>query len=590
MRNAVKIYLLLMLFSNSTIGQTFFERNEFSVELLPLINSAGSEISPAIVKNELFFSAVRDEFIGREQLKEKNRSFYDVYFTETDDKGYPLVLRRLVPGFGNLYHEGPVAWCEATGELFVTLSQLPEGDSYLPKLSRENIKLRLVIMREVDEEWTVVEDLPFNQDNYNFAHPAISVSGDTLIFSSDMNGGYGNSDLYMVVRTEGTWSEPQNLGDIINSPGNEMFPAFGPDNLLIFSSDAHEGNIGQLDLYYTTLGINSQVTNLGEQVNSLNDDFGLVIHSSHQYGYFSSNRQGKGSDDIYRIELVSLFETIRGTVLDIMEMPVPDANIQLQDCNGNNLQSTQTDPDGRFRFEVLKGQCYQAVATKPGYDSDLKPYYLENSVLLNIEQQTRYQIYVVDIENEEPIPEADINCDELQWLTDGFGYATIDSDTISSCDLRISANEYFTYVIEADPYRFSPGDHITDTVRLYEKELNKSYLIDNIIFFLDKWRLLPESERQLDKLIKLMKDNPSLKVELASHTDSRGEAQYNEWLSQKRSDSATDYMVENGIPKERIVSKGYGESQLINHCANGVPCSEAEHLENRRTEFTILAF
>ncbi len=590
MRNIINIFLLLVLISNGTKGQIFFDRYESTIELLPLINTAGSEISPAFVEGRLYFSSVRGEFAGQERSQKNEELFYNVYSVGTDEFGYPLVLPKLVSGFGNMYHEGPVSWCESTVELFVTLSNLPEGDSFLQRTGRKNVKLKLVIMKQEEETWSVVEELPFNQKEYNYAHPAINVTGDTLIFSSDMNGGYGNSDLYRSVRTEQGWSEPENLGESVNTPGNEMFPTFGPDGLLIFSSDGHQDNLGQLDLYYTTIETNPEVVSMDSTINSPFDDFGLIIHPSHEFGYFASNRKGTGSDDIYRVEFNSLYEYIGGTVLDNADVPVPEATVLLQDCNGNDLQSTETEPNGKFRFEVRKGQCYQALATKQGYDSDLKSYHLEKSLLLNLIKQTNYQIYVVDGENEEPISEAVIFCDEQQWVTNGFGYAKIDADSLNLCDLRITGNGYFDFIIDADPYRIIPGTDITDTVRLYKKELNKSYPLDNIVFFLDKWRLLPQSEQELDKLVKLMKDNPSLKVELASHTDSRGEAKYNQWLSQKRSDSAKDYLIENGISEGRIVSKGYGESRLINHCANGVQCSEAEHLENRRTEFIVLEF
>jgi outer membrane protein OmpA-like peptidoglycan-associated protein len=590
MRNALKIFFLLMLVSKGSFAQNFFERYEYSLELLPLINTAGSEISPAFVNDTLFFSAVRDDSNERGKSKSNDKSFYDVYYTQTDIKGYPQILRKLVPGFGKFYHEGPVSFCEATNELFVTVSNISKEDT-LQRISRKkHIRLRLVIMKKSDEKWSIVEELPFNQDEYHYAHPAISATGDTLIFSSDRPGGLGQSDLYMSIRNEGEWSEPENLGDSINTAGNEMFPTFGPSGLLLFSSDGHPDSYGQLDIYYARLNASSSVTNLGESINSESDDFGLIIDSSQTYGYLASNRRDAGSDDIYRVGLVSLYEEIGGRVMDNKEVPVPDAEVRLQDCNGTVLQTTQSSSGGRFNFEVLKGKCYQVEAAKQGYLTDSKPYHLEKSVMLNLVQLIKYQITVFDMEKEEPISEGRILCADKQWPTNKMGFADIPANSIGNCKLIVTGEDYFNYIIDADPYRFNPGVDLSDTIRLFRKELNYSYTFDNINFFLDKWRLLPESEQELNLLIKLMKDNPSLKIELASHTDSRGEAQYNLWLSQKRSDSAKDYLIENGIQEERIVSQGYGESKLINRCANGVPCSEAEHLENRRTEFKTLNF
>ncbi len=582
MKNAVNLFFLLIMFTNTLVGQNFFERVEYSTQMLPLINTAESEFSPAIVINKLFFTSVQD--------KESDQSFYNVYSTETDSKGYPQVLKKLVPGFGNPFHEGPVSWCETTGELFVTVSNISGGDTLRRVFKKENIRLRIVIMKKVDERWLIVEEFPFNRDEFNFAHPAINKTGDTLVFSSDMSNGFGNSDLYMSVRTEGQWSEPVNLGESVNTTGNEMFPTFGPGGLLLFSSDGFLEGLGQMDIYYTNLSGDSPVINLGDKINSEYDDFGLVVHSSGDYGYFSSNRPGKGSDDIYRVEFISLYQNIGGVVINSKGAPVAGAAVTLQDCNGTDLQSALSGENGRFRFEVLKEGCYQAVAAKSGYLSDLKPFHLDETITLIITQVIRYRIYVLDIESEEPLTNAEVYCNDKQWLTNGNGYAEIDADSIGNCNLRVTGKEHFNYIIEVDPYRLVPGVDIVDTVRLFKKELNHSYVLKDIRFFLDKWRLLPESELELQKLIKLMEDNPSLKIELASHTDSRGKAPYNQWLSQKRAESAADFLIENGITKDRIVSKGYGESRLLNHCANGVPCTEEEHLVNRRTEFKVLDY
>jgi outer membrane protein OmpA-like peptidoglycan-associated protein len=129
---------------------------------------------------------------------------------------------------------------------------------------------------------------------------------------------------------------------------------------------------------------------------------------------------------------------------------------------------------------------------------------------------------------------------------------------------------------------------IRDTIWVEKVEVGQKFVMENIFYDYDKWDILAESEIELNKLIKVMNDNPSWKVELGSHTDSRGTDSYNEILSQKRSDSAVAYIINNGISKERIIAKGYGESQLVNHCKNGVECTDEEHRQNRRTEFKIL--
>jgi outer membrane protein OmpA-like peptidoglycan-associated protein len=133
-----------------------------------------------------------------------------------------------------------------------------------------------------------------------------------------------------------------------------------------------------------------------------------------------------------------------------------------------------------------------------------------------------------------------------------------------------------------------PYGIIRDTIWVEKVEVGQKFVLENIFYDYDKWDILPESEVELNKLITVLNDNPSWKVELGSHTDARGSDSYNEILSQKRSDSAVDYIIKNGISKDRIIAKGYGESQLINHCKNGVECPDEVHRQNRRTEFKIL--
>lgn len=590
MKKKIIILVWMLLGYSGLTGQNFFERHGYTIEVIPLINTSESEIVPAFVKGDLVYTAVREQMETNNRTWLRDDQFYDVFFTQTDIAGFPQILGKRVNGFGNPYHEGPVSWCEATGELFVTQSNVSASDIQRGRMPKGDVNLKLVVKKETDDRWVVVEDFPFNNPEFDVAHPAISPTGDSLIFSSTRRGGYGKSDLYLTVRNEGKWSEPQNLGQRINTAGNELFPAFGPDGLIIFSSDGHTGNLGQLDLYCIDLADDVTVLHLGNQLNSEYDDFGLIVHPSRAYGYFTSNRPGAGQDDIYLVRFNALYEQIGGIVSDFSGKPVSEVVVDLKDCNGNQLMSALSGSDGRFSFEVLKDSCYQASATKEGYNPDTKRYYLEKTVRLSVEQITSYRVLALDAETNQPIQGASVYCEDHRWVTNESGFAKIKADSVTICNLRATGDNYLDFTIETSSYQFQPGDDLVETVRLYEKKLDKSYRLRNIQFFLDKWRLLPESERELDKLVKLLNDNPTLKVEIATHTDSRGESQYNLWLSQKRSDSATDYLIENGIPKERIISQGYGESRLINHCADGVNCSEREHRENRRTEFVIRDF
>jgi len=590
----MRIFALILLvfngFPKALDGQSsgFFDDIDFRISALTSVNTVESDISPVIVDGELFYSSVREEFFGDEKRQEQNALFYDIYRAEIDENGNPVTARELVPGFGNMFHEGPAAWCKKTGELFVTLNNNPEGSR---QSGNRQIRLRLVIMKQIAGKWEVTLDFPFNNPDFHFAHPAVSVAGDTLVFSSDMDGGFGNSDLYMSVREGGRWTEPVNLGEKINTQGNEMFPTFGPGGLLLFSSDGLEPNLGQLDIYYTKFPGVDNPKNLGEKVNSEFDDFGLIIHPSRKFGYFSSNRYNWRKDDIYRVEFFPLMENFRGKIIAVHnEQPVQDAVVVLEDCDGNPIESATSGYFGNFEFTVPKGRCYRVYADKEGFTSEKITLSGNEFIELPLKQIINYQIVVKDFENEDAVSDAEIACGESKWISDNAGVAGIQFDSLYNDPVTVSKEEYFDYKFDLNPERFVPGSEIADTVWLFRKEVGKTFLMKSIDFYIDMWRIMPKSEPELNQLVKLMEDNPTLRIEISAHTDSRLEDQYNMWLSQKRADSVLEYLVQKGIAKARIDAKGYGETRLLNRCANGVICSEEEHLVNRRTEFVILEF
>jgi len=587
------IFLVFIGFPNDLKGQSsgFFDYIDFQIAPLSSINSIESDISPFFVENELYFSSVREEFFGDEKRQEQSTLFYDIYRVEIDEKGYPVTEREVVPGFGNMFHEGSAAWCKKTGELFVTISNEPEES----RLSgNRNIQLRLVIMKEINGKWAVTREFPFHNPEFNFAHPAISITGDTLIFSSDMDGGYGNSDLYISVRENGQWSKPVNLGEDINTAGNEMFPTFGPDGMLLFSSDALVPNYGQLDIYYTSLSNKTKPVNLGEEVNFPSDDFGLAIHPSGKFGYFSSNRYDWRKDDIYRVDFLPQVENMWGKVIALHnEKAVQEAIVYLEDNEGNQIRSALTGYFGNFKFfTVPKGKFYQIYADKEGFSSEKIPFlFLDNEFIeLSLRRIIDYRIVVKDFENGNAVIGAEMICNESNRKTGSDGIIKIEFDSIFNCTVRVSKSGYFDNTFELNPERFVFGAGVTDTVWLFRKEVGRTFLMESVEFQVNDWEILRESEPELNQLVKLMEDHPALRIEISAHTDSRGEDSYNLWLSQKRADSVLEYLAQKGIAKERVNAKGYGETRLVNRCANGVVCSEEDHRENRRIEFVILEY
>ncbi|MBW6535925.1 MAG: OmpA family protein [Mariniphaga sp.] len=584
--------IALVILSNAQQKRTVLDNVDFIVEPVRLINTIGSDISPAFVDDSIYFSAVPEKYFNKTRREKKNMAFYNIYSAALDENGIIASTRVLVPGFGSEFHEGPADYCEATGELFVTLSNTIDADTIQKMFSVENFRLRLAIKKFIDGKWQITEELPFNQDTHHYAHPAISLTGDTLVFSSDRDStGYGQSDLYMSVRTNGEWSAPVNLGETVNTPGNEMFPTFIQGGLLSFASDGRQGGYGGLDIYVTSFPEIGEIKNLGNKINTHLDDFGLVIHPNGNVGYFASNRGGVGSDDIFRLDIIRLYYVFNGKVRDDRtDLLIAGSRVDLYGCNGAILHTVYSDSEGNFTFEVLKNNCPVVEASKEGFSRDRKDISGLSYIELRLRQKQTYEVLVLDKDNDFPVGGAEIACnDEAGRISNSRGIASFVPPFPHGCELFIRKEGYLDQTLIPDTTKFV---HVVnrDTVWLYKKELEKTFVLENIYYDFDKWNILPESEIELQKLIKIMNDNPTLRVELGSHTDSRGSDQYNEWLSQKRSDSAVGYIIDNGISKDRIVAKGYGEYQLINHCKNGVQCADAEHRKNRRTEFKIIGF
>lgn len=479
------------------------------------LNTAESDFGPAFVGDELYHSAYTDEELKKLAAGKKKKISYDVFTSAIDANGNVIGKRAIrLADQSEGYHVGPVSYCEKTGEIFVTLSNfenpMPRGTN--KAYQALDVKLKVFIGKKVDGKWTKTGELPFNSPEYSVGHPSVTSTGDTLYFVSDVpEKGQGGTDIYMTIRTDGMWGDMINLGDKINTPGNEMFPFIYKDKMLIFASNGRK-EADDLDLYHVGMfGENMTAITEIEQLNSEADDFGFVIHKKEEVGYFASNRDGGvGDDDIYKV----LIEKI---------------------------------PQGKYELELVV------------MDKKTKQH-VEGARLLttgNVLKVLSSLIFKQELEKDK----------SYTFKTDMDGYMN-DSKTISTVG--------------------KPFGVIKDTLWIEKVVVGQKFVMENIYYDFDKWDILPESEVELDKLVKVMNDNPDWKVELGSHTDCRGSDPYNLILSQKRSDSAVGYIVSKGIAKERIIAKGYGETELVNECDDGVKCSEADHRKNRRTEFKIL--
>ncbi len=493
-----------LLFAQPKKGE-LMDLSSAKMELLP-VNTVQSDFGPAVIGDSLFFTSFSDDLLDKSEKRLRKKEFYDLYNAPLDDKGDVQGQRHAITEFITRYHDGPVSWCAKTGELFMTQSNYVDPTKWYKPFRENYVNLRIVIAKKVNGVWQETEDFVHNNRDYSVGHPAISAGGDTLIFSSNMPGGFGETDLYLSVRQNGTWSKPVNLGDKINTTGKDEFPFLTSEGFMIFASNGRSG-LGGLDLYFTKLN-GGPVTHFDSPVNSEADDFSAAFPADKEYAYLSSNRPGTGNDDIYKM-------TFRRYIEYLYELSVLDAKTR-RPING----ATVAFNDGMEKSTAQDGKVTRMIEREKNYSLTVK----------------------------------------------AFGY-TDEALKVTTGNLKL-------------------GTVVRDTVFM-KMIVKKSIELKNIYYDFDKWNILPESENELNKLVAFMTENPEVKVELSSHTDSRGSKSYNQKLSEKRAQSAVDYIVSKGISPDRITATGYGEERLINQCKDGVSCTKEEHRLNRRTEFMI---
>jgi outer membrane protein OmpA-like peptidoglycan-associated protein len=323
-RNEKHCYILLALilisaaaYPQAKEGRIF---NDSTVQISEIsTNSIPNGFGPSAIGGSLFFTAYDDQ--AGEKNKRGKKVFYHLYKIEIDKQGNMISKSQPVGDVISGYNNGPVAWCEKTGELFVTQNYTDKSKKRKP-FQDEIIRLKITIAKQAAGKWEMVGDFPYYSSEYSVGHPAISISGDTLIFSSDKPGGYGETDLYYSVRKNGKWDVPVNMGPKINTAGKEEFAYItdnhNNENYLIFSSTGRGGK-GGLDLYYTKFPSDgSEIIHFESLINTQYDDFAMTIPADAEYGYLASNRGGKEEDNIYRFT----FNRIRKPPEKKIEVPV----------------------------------------------------------------------------------------------------------------------------------------------------------------------------------------------------------------------------------------------------------------------------
>lgn len=499
----------MMLSSCNSINDRFRDTTLYTLEEIGT-NNFSNAFSVTEYQDGIVFVADKEVFSGRKTYPWTGQSYLGIYEMKKSDDGTWMDPQVMKGDINGRFHEGPATFTEDGKTVFFTRSNYYKRKMELNENRVNNLKIFKASL--VEDKWQNLEEFPYNSDDYSVGHPTLSSDGKSMFFISDMEGGFGGTDIYVTELVEGKWSEPVNLGETVNTAGNEMFPYLDDDGALYFSSDAHN-SMGGLDVFITFNNGErwAKPENLNYPINSNKDDFGFSLSADDKSGFVSSSRSDK--DKIYEFNKHKPKFNLYGFAHEKgNDIPVAGVTVEITNAETMEIMKAVSDKDGKFKIKLEGESQYELLCTKMGCF-------------------TR-------------------------------------TDMISTKGLKYSQDFYADFEVE-------------------EIELFKPIVLENIFYDFDEWFIRPDAAVELDKLAKLLKDNPEIDIELGSHTDSRGSDRYNERLSARRAHAAIQYLIERGIAANRLTWKGYGEKVPVNGCTNGVICTEEEHQQNRRTEFQV---
>lgn len=485
-------------------------------------------------------------------------------------------------------HDGPIAFSADYKTALLTVNHVEFDATGGVRKS----KLQLKIYRNKDGKWIEGEAFPYNDKGYSVGHGVFDLQGN-IIFASDKPGGMGGSDLYKSSWKDGAWSEPVNLGKSVNSRGNELFPFVSNNGTLYFSSNGWPGN-GGLDVFYQEKA-DANPKHIGNPINTNADDFGIYVDENTGRGLLSSNRNNF-RDQIYRISKPVYKIEAEITLVSCDNKPLDKRQIVVKNTKTLTEEILTTDAKGKVSMKPSMNSNYaysfvgdaqlDAVAAEKTFDKEGK---IQVSLSAKYKKKS-LKLKIVD-ENGKSLVGAQLTY--YSKGTSGKKILTTDQpievsvEEMSAVDsiVGVMINYKDCKIVMKDINQCSP--ELTATMNFVKVDLSNVIDLKNIYYDFDLWNIRPEGKIELDKLVKYMKEHPSLPVELGSHTDCRGTDAYNVWLAEKRSQSCVNYIKSKGIPADKIIAKGYGEKQLVNECADGVKCSEENHQLNRRTTLKI---
>jgi outer membrane protein OmpA-like peptidoglycan-associated protein len=569
-----------------------------------------------------------------------HNNYFDIFYSHTSNSNTSFTGKELLSTkLSSIYHDGPAALTPDSSAIYFCRSER-NGKS-----ERMHLFYSKISNGKIEDP----EAFDYNNNEYSIMHPTFSDDGKLLFFASDKGDTTGKFDIYFCKKTRKFgWSAPRPVPGLINTSGNELFPHYS-NGKLYFASDGHFG-YGGLDMFVAMDKEQFKViSNLKAPLNSSHDDFSLFAINDKE-GYFASNREGgKGLDDLYYFtHLEKIVEDEYPTMTGVFEYKkIKQAGVELilYDELGNEIARTTTGEEGVFEFRNLNNEKnFKIIAVGDLNETDI---YITNAngekLILMSNTEGSFQFKPLDYENSNILLPIEEEYPTLLTIRmNGFVYKKLKGDLSQRLEVsayddagNLLARTYtnadgsfeFKTLIPTSNYTIKVGteDEVTliilngkgelqtepdregnskflfrrlsegaDVFRILNEEnvrievlQNESFNLPSIYYETNSYEINANSAEQLDKLYILLKKNYHLNVTFASHTDSKGKDSYNLKLSENRSKSAVKYLVKKGISKERLISKGFGETNLVNNCKNNVDCSPEEHAANRRTEISL---
>jgi outer membrane protein OmpA-like peptidoglycan-associated protein len=514
------------------------------------LNTDAAEFAPNLWKGNLVFTSDADVHLKKKTDNWTGSSYYSIYSVSCDNPGScgtqftPVSAQNI----NTKYHDGPCTFSADGNTMYFTRSRSKSGFFSSKSVASKDsiVLLEIMIASDYDSitrQFKKITPFKYNSKDYSVAHATISPNGSMLVFSSNMPGGSGGSDLYLCTKgKDNDWAVPLNLGKLFNTEGEELFPYWADNTTLYFSSDGHEG-YGGLDIYRARINGHthsfSAPENVGTPINSSYDDISLALLADGGSSYFSSNRPAaKRGDNIYFYTRQQVFLKLE-TRDSLTGQPLASVKV--------TLDATPVSPAPYDTITGTNGLLFSQLYTSAEYRISLsKTAYNSKNIVIRTPEIT-------------------------------------DIDTITEV-----VNLYKESEVAAVPKPVTPAP-VRFTEIVGKPELHRTYDIGQVPFNYDKFDILSVARPCLDSLAGFLKKNPTVSIEIHAHTDCREKkADYNILLSQKRANSVVGYLKKKGISSSRLVPIGLGSSVPRVECPICEKCTEAQHYQNRIMDFMVV--